>query len=141
MAEERLKDELAQITEYIQQGHNFLLSGGAGSGKTYTLVKVVRWIIENDPSSLVACITYTNAAVKEIAQRVNHENLRVSTIHDFLWDNIKNYQKELCNVVIKLLNTPDSGLQISGMEVIPTDYYSNREEPVGISYQEHTNLK
>lgn len=76
MAEERLKDELAQITEHIQQGHNFLLSGGAGSGKTYTLVKVVRWIIENDPSSLVACITYTNAAVKEIAQRVNHENLR-----------------------------------------------------------------
>ena len=93
MAEERLKDESAQITEYIQQGHNFLLSGGAGSGKTYTLVEVVRWIIENYPSSLVACITYTNAAVKEIAQRVNHENLRVSTIHDFLWDNIKNYQK------------------------------------------------
>ena len=46
MAEERLKDELAQITEYIQQGHNFLLSGGAGSGKTYTLVEVVRWIID-----------------------------------------------------------------------------------------------
>ncbi len=42
MAEERLKDELAQITEYIQQGHNFLLNGGAGSGKTYTLVEVVR---------------------------------------------------------------------------------------------------
>lgn len=57
MAEERLKDELAQITEYIQQGHNFLLSGGAGSGKTYTLVEVVRWIIENYPSSLLACIS------------------------------------------------------------------------------------
>ena len=25
MAEERLKDELAQITEYIQQGHDFFV--------------------------------------------------------------------------------------------------------------------
>lgn len=42
MVEERLKNELTQIIEHIQQGHNFLLSGGAGSGKTYTLVEIVR---------------------------------------------------------------------------------------------------
>lgn len=56
-------------------------------------MQVVKWIIENYPSLQVACITYTNAAVKEIAERVNHDNLVVATIHDFLWDNIKNYQK------------------------------------------------
>ena len=50
MAEERLKDELQNITEQITKGHHFLLSGGAGSGKTYTLVQVVKWIIENYPS-------------------------------------------------------------------------------------------
>ena len=109
MAKERLKDELQNITEQITKGHHFLLSGGAGSGKTYTLVQVVKWIIENYPSSQVACITYTNAAVKEIAERVNHDNLVVATIHDFLWDNIKNYQKELSQTVIRLLNMPDSG--------------------------------
>lgn len=49
MAEERLKDELQNITEQITKGHHFLLSGGAGSGKTYTLVQVVKWIIENYP--------------------------------------------------------------------------------------------
>lgn len=141
MAEERLTDELAQIKEHIKQGHNFLLSGGAGSGKTYTLVQVVKWIIEKYTSSLVACITYTNAAVKEISHRVNNDNLRVSTIHDFLWDNIKNYQNELCKVIVKLLNTPDSGLHIADQDEIPADYYSNREEPVKISYQEYTNLK
>lgn len=141
MAEEKLKDELQEITDHITNGHHFLLSGGAGSGKTYTLVQVVKWIIENYPSSQVACITYTNAAVKEIAERVNHDNLVVSTIHDFLWDNIKNYQKELSQTIIKLLNTPDSGLHIAGMDVVPGDYYCNRENPIVINYQEHTNLK
>ena len=141
MAEERLKDELQNITEQITKGHHFLLSGGAGSGKTYTLVQVVKWIIENYPSLQVACITYTNAAVKEIAERVNHDNLVVATIHDFLWDNIKNYQKELSQTVIRLLNMPDSGLHISGLDEIPVDYFCNRDKPVTISYQEHTNLK
>lgn len=141
MAEERLKDELEQITEHIKQGHHFLLSGGAGSGKTYTLVQVIRWIIENYPSSLIACITYTNAAVKEIMQRVNHDNLVVSTIHDFLWDNIKNYQSELCKVLVKLLNTPDSGLHIADMDEVPKNFFSSREEPVLIEYREYTNLK
>lgn len=141
MVEEKLKDELQNITELITKGHNFLLSGGAGSGKTFTLVQVAKWIIKNYPSSQVACITYTNAAVKEIAERVNHDNLVVSTIHDFLWDNIKNYQKELSKTVIRLLNTPNSGLHISGLDEVPGDYFCNRDNPVIISYKEHTNLK
>lgn len=141
MAKKKLEDELEQITEQILQGHNFLLSGGAGSGKTYTLVQAVKWIIANYPSSLVACITYTNAAVKEIAQRVNHENLVVSTIHDFLWNNIKNYQTELCKIIIKLLNTKDSRLKIPDMDEVPDNFYSNRTKPAKIEYREYTNLK
>lgn len=141
MVKEKLENELGQITEYIRQGHHFLLSGGAGSGKTYTLVQIIRWIIETYPSSLIACITYTNAAVKEITQRVNHNNLVVSTIHDFLWDNIKNYQSELCKVVVKLLNTPDSGLRIANMDEVPDDFFCNREEPILMEYREYTNLK
>lgn len=47
MAEERLtKDEYAQIMEHVKEGKNFLLSGGAGSGKTYTLVQVIRGLIK-----------------------------------------------------------------------------------------------
>lgn len=99
-----MAEELTQIMQYIHAGHHFLLSGGAGSGKTYTLVQVIKEIIKENPSSLIACITYTNAAVYEIENRVNHSNLRVSTIHDFLWDCIGNFQKELRNSLVELIN-------------------------------------
>ena len=89
MAEEKLvqgNNELCEILEHIKQGHNFLLSGGAGSGKTYSLVQVLQHISGLYPNAQIACITYTNAAAIEIKNRANIKNLRVSTIHDFLWD-------------------------------------------------------
>lgn len=141
MVEEIVRNEFEQITNHITQGHNFLLSGGAGSGKTYTLVQVIRWIIQNYPADQIACITYTNAAVNEITERVNHDNLVVSTIHDFLWDNIKNYQNELCKVIVKLLNASDFGLSIPNMDRVPDDFFSDREKPISIEYREYTNLK
>lgn len=97
-------EELTQIMQHIHNGHHFLLSGGAGSGKTYTLVQVIEEIIRENPTSLIACITYTNAAVREIENRVNHDNLRVSTIHDFLWESISSFQKELRDSLVELIN-------------------------------------
>jgi DNA helicase-2/ATP-dependent DNA helicase PcrA len=94
--------EVLSIFEHIDKGHNFLLSGGAGSGKTYSLVSVIRQVIKENPTIKIACMTYTNSAVKEIEDRVNHKNLKVSTIHDFLWDNIKNFQSELKSTLIQL---------------------------------------
>ena len=96
--------ELEQIMGHIHEGHHFLLSGGAGSGKTYTLVEVLREIIRENPTKKVACITYTNAAVKEIERRGANDNLRVSTIHDFLWDCIGHFQTALKPALIKLIN-------------------------------------
>lgn len=98
------KDEFQQIIELIRKEENFLLSGGAGSGKTYSLVQIIRKVITEYPTTKVACMTYTNAAVKQIEERVNHDNLKVTTIHDFLWDSIKNYQSELKKVLIELIN-------------------------------------
>lgn len=44
----------------------------------------------------VACITFTNVAKNEIAERTDHDALfEISTIHDFLWSAIKAFQKEL----------------------------------------------
>lgn len=106
MVKERLdiqdQPEVLSIFEHIDKGHNFLLSGGAGSGKTYSLVSVIRQVIKENPTIKIACMTYTNSAVKEIEDRVNHKNLKVSTIHDFLWDNIKNFQSELKSTLIQL---------------------------------------
>lgn len=127
-------EELKQIMQHIHDNHHFLLSGGAGSGKTYTLVQAIKQIISEYPTALIACITYTNAAVKEIESRVNHENLRVSTIHDFLWNCIGNFQNELRDSIIELINNEklprvtnvaipvDNSLFIKDGNVLPIQY-------------------
>jgi DNA helicase-2/ATP-dependent DNA helicase PcrA len=132
--------ELQDIMNHIHEGHDFLLSGGAGSGKTYTLVEVITQIIRENPHSKIACVTYTNAAVMEIENRVNHRNLHVSTIHDFLWDCIGNFQKELQLAVINLINDGVITRGITDSLPLPLDYYSNRDKPATIQYQEHIQL-
>jgi DNA helicase-2/ATP-dependent DNA helicase PcrA len=99
--------ETAKLLSLAEQGKSFLLSGGAGSGKTYSLVEVITSLTDSKPLSRIACITYTNAAVREIEERALHPNLRVSTIHDFLWDAIKHFQVELKIVLLDLINDPD----------------------------------
>jgi DNA helicase-2/ATP-dependent DNA helicase PcrA len=123
------KDEFQQIIELIREGNNFLLSGGAGSGKTYSLVQVIKRVIDEFPTAKVACMTYTNSAVKEIEERVNHENLNVTTIHDFLWDNIKNYQRELKNVLIELINDDEiDQIKLLNNQKVDCNFYNEVEE-------------
>lgn len=142
MAEGRqsLELEVQEIFQSIDNGRNFLLSGGAGSGKTYSLVSVIRQVIAENPTAKVACMTYTNAAVKEIEERVNHKNLNVSTIHDFLWDNIKHFQKELKEAIISLANNEDvSRITIDEDNTIPANYFDTLED--GIQYKEFVRLR
>ena len=135
-----LEPEVQEIFKHIDNGQNFLLSGGAGSGKTYSLVQVIKQVIEENPTSKVACMTYTNAAVKEIEERVNHNNLNVSTIHDFLWDNIKHFQKELRTTIIALANDEAiSRVKIDGLEIVPGDYFDNLEDK--IQYKEYVRIR
>jgi DNA helicase II / ATP-dependent DNA helicase PcrA len=142
MAEGRLilEPEVQEIFHSIDKGRNFLLSGGAGSGKTYSLVSVIRQVIAENPTAKVACMTYTNAAVKEIEERVNHNNLNVSTIHDFLWDNIKHFQKELKEALISLANNEDvTRISIDDVNPIPDNFYDIL--PDGIQYKEFLRLR
>ncbi|WP_134091143.1 UvrD-helicase domain-containing protein [Olivibacter sp. XZL3] len=135
-----LEPEVQGIFQSIDEGRNFLLSGGAGSGKTYSLVSVIRQVIAENPTVKVACMTYTNAAVKEIEERVNHKNLNVSTIHDFLWDNIKHFQKELKEAIISLANNEDVGkISIDDANPIPENYFDIL--PDGIQYKEFVRLR
>lgn len=135
-----LEPEVIKIFQSIDEGRNFLLSGGAGSGKTYSLVSVIRQVIAENPTAKVACMTYTNAAVKEIEERVNHKNLNVSTIHDFLWDNIKHFQKELKKAIISLANNEDvSRFSIDEANPIPENYFDDL--PDGIQYKEFVRLR
>ena len=141
MVEERvtLEPEVQEIFQCIDNERNFLLSGGAGSGKTYSLVQVIRQVIAENPTAKVACMTYTNAAVKEIEERVNHNNLNVSTIHDFLWDNIKHFQKELKSAIIALANDEEAKISIDENGPIPDNYFDELEK--GVQYKEYLKLK
>jgi DNA helicase-2/ATP-dependent DNA helicase PcrA len=98
-----------QITQYITECKSFVLEAGAGSGKTYTLIQTLNYIIQNKGEALkksnqkVVCITYTNVAKNEINGRIeNNELVLVSTIHEFLWSSIKQYQKQLKLELCKL---------------------------------------
>ncbi|MCT4171499.1 ATP-dependent helicase [Elizabethkingia anophelis] len=135
-----LEPEVQEIFSHIDENRNFLLSGGAGSGKTYSLVQVIRQALLENPTAKIACMTYTNAAVKEIEERVNHKNLIVSTIHDFLWDHIKHFKQELKAILIELLNEEDvTKISINEPNPIPSDYYDGLEK--GIQYKEFLRLK
>lgn len=78
---------------------NFVLQGGAGSGKTESLKEVIEFISNSYPNQKIACITHTNIAVDEIRSRIKNANLWVSTIHSFLNEQTKNFQKNLQEVL------------------------------------------
>lgn len=95
-----------QIIKTLQAGHSFRVEAGAGSGKTYSLNRVIEWIQENmwleysRKKKNVACITYTNAAVEVITERLSKDSFIIpSTIHSFAWNAIKQYQSYLVNIV------------------------------------------
>ena len=112
-------DVMEQISTCLQNKKNFLLSGGAGSGKTYTLVQTLHKVYENDLSARVACITYTNVAANEIKSRSPYSKLWVSTIHDFLWNVIKGFQKNLVIAVKELIKSNE--ISYSG-EIFPDQF-------------------
>ena len=99
-----LEDEVNTALQYIEKGENFILEGGAGSGKTYSLISLIETLIIKLPEIKIVCITYTNNAVAEIKSRIDNENLWVSTIHEFIWNIIKKYQKEIKNELVLLIN-------------------------------------
>jgi len=135
MAAEKLEKEVIDVFKIIDEKKNFVLSGGAGSGKTYSLVSVINEIYSRNPVAKIACITYTNAAVHEIENRVANDNLRISTIHDFLWNNIASFQKELKSTLIEGIN--NSEVKYKNIKVETP--YSNTFEG-GIKYTEYLRL-
>ncbi len=131
-----MEPEVKEALIQLRAGNNFLLSGGAGSGKTYSLVSLVRSIFDASPASAVACITYTRAAADEIRSRIVSRNLQVGTIHEFLWSCIGAFQKELKATLITVLNDPDIKLSIDDAAV-PEDFFADKK----IEYKEYLLLR
>jgi len=97
---------------------SFFLFAGAGSGKTRTLVNVLKKINDqfgkdfNLRNKKVAVITYTNAAADEITHRLEHSSIfHVSTIHSFSWDLIQNFTHDIKIWLHNNLNTEIARLE------------------------------
>ncbi|CDA75150.1 aTP-dependent DNA helicase UvrD/REP family [Bacteroides sp. CAG:530] len=89
---------------------SFFLFAGAGSGKTYSLVLLLKKTHNSIGKKLllqgknVAVITFTNAATDEIINRLDYSPIfHISTIHSFVWDVIKHYQADIKNCIVFIL--------------------------------------
>ena len=136
----------ARIIEALKSGHSFRVEAGAGSGKTYSLNRVIEWIQANKWSAYnrkkqnVICITYTNAAVDVIAERLAKDSFILpSTVHSFAWNAIKQYQ----GVLIEAVTTnpdylPDEGDFNQVTEVAYT--LGHRYKENGVQYLYHDDV-
>ncbi|MFT5071981.1 MAG: DNA helicase-2/ATP-dependent DNA helicase PcrA [Chitinophagales bacterium] len=86
----------------LDKPKSFFLFAGAGSGKTRSLVEVLKRFRENNIHRLrtnaqqVAIITYTNAACDEIKRRLEFDPaFSVSTIHSFAWELIRSHTTDI----------------------------------------------
>lgn len=91
-----------QIRQCLDDNQSFSVVAGAGSGKTTSLLMALdhirttvgKQLLQNDQQ--VVCITYTNRATDVISERLGWDDLFViSTIHSFLWGEIKRFTDEI----------------------------------------------
>lgn len=109
-----------EIYECLNLDHpkSFFLFAGAGSGKTRSLVEVLKRFREENVERLrlsgqrVGIITYTNAACDEIKRRLEFDlSFYVSTIHSFAWELISPYVDDIRNWLRNSLNDEIADLE------------------------------
>ncbi|HEY0222726.1 MAG TPA: UvrD-helicase domain-containing protein [Lactovum miscens] len=142
MAVEKLEPEVLKALECIENKQNFILTGGAGSGKTYSLISLINEIGNKYPTKSIVCITYTNNAVAEIRNRISNNNLYVSTIHEFIWSIISKYQKEIKEILVELINDHEHKIfwlpkDFEDGQEIDLSYFGNNR----VSYDEYYSLR
>jgi hypothetical protein vspiD_09015 len=128
------------IFKTIQNGSNFIFEAGPGSGKTRSLIETLKQILKepnniiNTQKQKIACITFTNVAANEITERLDDGSniVHVSTIHSFLWNQIRRYQSELRDVITDINDDPSrpkkkfiSNLDLNDVEIRYVDGYAN----------------
>lgn len=99
----RIDEEIKKI---LCESKCFRVEAGAGSGKTYSLMKVIEWLQDNKSSEFkhfgkkVACLTFTNAAVDVIQSRLTENSfITPSTIHTFAWNAVKQFQETIKEIM------------------------------------------
>lgn len=117
-----------EIYNSIDKNESIIFNSGAGAGKTYALIESLRYVLRNfgerlkDHNQKIICITYTNVATKEVKERLGNTDLvLVSTIHERIWEIIKNHQKQLVDIHLEKLKNEIETLEqnlLNGNEFI-----------------------
>jgi DNA helicase II / ATP-dependent DNA helicase PcrA len=99
------KQVQVDINSAIDNFEHLIFNAGAGAGKTHALIESLKYLVQKYGDRLkthnqnIICITYTNVATNEIKDRLgNSELVKVSTIHERLWELIEPYQKQLVEI-------------------------------------------
>lgn len=94
-----------ELNSYIDSSKSLVFQSGAGAGKTYALVESLKYIINKYGSTLskhnqrILCITYTNVAANEMKERLGASQIvKISTIHERIWELIKRYKSQLVDI-------------------------------------------
>lgn len=141
--EESASLEESDIQESIYNSidgfQDIMFNAGAGAGKTFALIESLKHIIAIHGNRLIShnqkimCITYTNVAINEIKERLGNSDLvQVSTIHENLWQLIKNHQNELVIIHTEKLDAELLRLR--------SDLTENQEEKTLKSYTSYRGL-
>lgn len=72
-----------QLKAVTSNRKKILVLAGAGSGKTYTIVSRIRYLIKyrNVKPSDILCISFTNDAVNKLKEDLNNNDVEVLTFH------------------------------------------------------------
>ena len=78
--------------ESIKSLTNTLVIAGAGSGKTFTIINKINYLIENNlyKKNEILVISFTNESVTDIKNKIKYPNIDVKTFHKLGLDLIKN---------------------------------------------------
>ena len=128
-AEEASRKALTEVYGCLERKESFLVEAGAGAGKTYTLVKALKFLMYRYQHILpqrhqkIACITFTNVAKDEIDARTDRSPLiYCNTIHAFCWSLISGFQRQLRERLPGLQHWPDRIAEVGNLGERAVEY-------------------
>lgn len=128
-AEIASEQALAEVYACLKDKRSFVLEAGAGAGKTYSLIKALRFLIERNEFKLprnhqkIACITFTNVAKDEIEARTDRNPLiYCDTTHAFCWSLISGFQKQLRELLPTMKHWPEKFEEAGPIEMRTVEY-------------------
>ena len=90
-----IKPDKYQTKVIKSKSKNLLVIAGAGSGKTFTIIAKVKYLIKKGiPPEEILCISFTKASAQSLEEKLKREKLfvKVKTFHSLGYEIIKKYK-------------------------------------------------